>query len=215
MWPLDLQSGLLGLSGLLLGLCLLLLLLIRRRPLSASLALLIFVPLSAVVVVVSQDLLAYQNLAEEERIASVFVARRADQSYVVQLTREAQAHTTVVTVHGDEWRLEGRVLRWTSSLAKLGLNNLVRLQRLSGRYRETADEQQQLRSVYPLDSDEWVDAWSMLKERPLVWQWVDVDFGSGVYGPLEDGALFGIYLGRSGMFVKPENPIAIRALQGW
>ena len=99
------------------------------------------------------------------------------------------------------------------SLGKLGLNNLVRLERLSSRYRDPADEAQQLRSVYPLQGGEWVDSWQLLRGQPFIWDWVEVDFGSGVYAPLVDGALYGVYLGRSGMFIKPENPIAINALQ--
>lgn len=215
MWPPDLQVVLLGLCGISLGLTLLLLLLLRRRPLSAALALLLFAPLTAGLVVVSQDLLAYRHLATEQRIAGVFVAADPAQGFLVHLTTDNQQRSLDATMHGDEWRLEARILRWDVALGKLGLENLVRLERLSSRYRDPLDDAQQLRTVYSLQGGEWVDAWQWLRDQPFIWEWVDVDFGSGVYAPLVDGALYGVYLGRSGMFIKPENPIAINALRHW
>ena len=215
MWPPDLNALLLGLCGTSLGLTLLLLLLLRRRPIGASVGLLLVAPLAGGIVIISQDLLAYRNLAEEQRIATVFVAAAPAQGFLIHLNTDDQQLSLDATVHGDEWRLEARVLRWDTALAKLGINNLVRLERLSSRYRDPVDEAQQLRTVYPLRGSEWVDSWQFLRNQPFIWDWVDVDFGSGVYAPLIDGALYGVYLGRSGMFIKPENPIAINALQHW
>ncbi|MBO6752394.1 MULTISPECIES: hypothetical protein [Spongiibacter] len=215
MWLPDLDSLLLALCGVSLGLTLLLLLLLRRRPLGATLALLLVAPLTGGVVFLSQDLLAYRNLAEEQRVATVFVAEDPAKGFLIHVNTDDQQLALDATMHGDEWRLDARVLRWDAALGKLGLNNLVRLERLSSRYRDPADEAQQLRSVYPLQGGEWVDSWQLLRGQPFIWDWVEVDFGSGVYAPLVDGALYGVYLGRSGMFIKPENPIAINALQHW
>ena len=194
---------------------LVLLLSLRRRPLTCGILLLAFAPISLILVMLTQDLISYRNLAVEQRIASVFVAQDGEKSFNLRLDIEGNSMPYIFPLRGEEWRLEGRVLRWEPALAKLGLNNLVRLERLSGRYQLPEHEVSSQRTVHPLPSGEWLDSWPLLSDYAFIWRWVEVDYGSGVYAPLEDGAVFGVYLGRSGMFIRPENPIAINALRAW
>jgi len=195
--------------------CVVLLLSLRRRPLSCGLLLLAFAPMTATTVLVSQDLISYRNLAVEQRIATVFVAQSSENNFALRLDIDGNPMPFHFPVRGDEWRLEGRVLRWDAALAKLGLNNLVRLERLSGRYQHPEREANSQRTVHPLPSGEWLDSWPMLSNYAFIWRWVDVDYGNGVYAPLQDGAVFDVYLGRSGMFIRPKNLIAINALRNW
>ncbi|WP_372861340.1 hypothetical protein [Spongiibacter sp.] len=215
MWLPELPRLWLAATAISIALSLLLFSVARRRPLTAGLLLLLVAPLSLAFVLISQDLISYRNLSVEQRVASVFVAATPQQAFILRLDIDGQAMPFSFPVYGDEWRLEARVLRWDKALAKAGLHNLVRLERLSGRYRDPKQESSALRSVHPLPSGEWLDNWQWLREQRFIWRWVEVDFGSGVYAPLRDGAVFGVYLGRSGLFVRPENPIAIKALRDW
>lgn len=215
MWLPDLAGLLLGICVIASSITALAIFGLRRRPLSSLALFALFAPLSLGVIVLSQDIISYRNLAVEERIASVFVAQHDADTFNLRIDIDGEAMPFRFPVNGDEWRLEGRVLRWDSSLAKLGVQNLVRLERLSGRYHNTTDEAQRHRSVHPLPTRAWVDSWSFLSDYAYVWRYVEADYGSGVYAPLRDGAVFGVYLGRSGLFIRPENPIAIKAMRAW
>ena len=48
-----------------------------------------------------------------------------------------QGQTRKFTVHGDEWRIDARVLKWKPWANVLGLDTQYRLDRLSGRYEST------------------------------------------------------------------------------
>ena len=211
----ELDTLLLVTSGVCLLLSALVILQIRRRPLRTCCLSLVLVPLTGAVVVLTQDVISYRLLAEEEQVAKVFVAQSGDQRFDIVLDRFNGGPSQRFTLNGDQWMLEGRVLRWDAALAKLGLNNLVRLERLSGRYQHPEREANSQRTVHPLPSGEWLDSWPMLSNYAFIWRWVDVDYGNGVYAPLQDGAVFDVYLGRSGMFIRPKNPIAINALRNW
>lgn len=187
---------------------------LRRRPASSLLLLAMLTPLSAGLLLVSYDMMAYRNLAEEDRVASVFIVENSPLDYTLRLEHR-DGTVTQYQVHGEQWRLEARVIRWDKALAGSGLKNLVKLQRISGRYADSGAVAVSVASEHNIHRDELVDTWQWLRRGELIWQWVDVDFGSGVFAPMVDGAAYGVYLGRSGMFIKPENPIAVEALRDW
>ncbi len=215
MWPPELPLVLLAVCAVGVALSALLLMIARRRPLSAGVTLLLVAPLTTAAILVSQDMLSYRNLAVEQHLATVFVTEQPGEGFNLRLDIDGQAMPYSFPIYGDEWRLEARILRWDTALARLGLHNLVRLERLSGRYRDPQRESIALRSVHPLPSDEWLDSWNFISGQRFIWRWVEVEFGNGVYAPLRDGAVYSVYLGRSGMYLKPKNPIAIKALRDW
>lgn len=212
----ELDTLLFVISAVLLLITALVLLQIRRRPLRSCCLSLVLVPATAGVIVLTQDVVSYRLLAEEERVAQVFVAQSGEQRFDIVIdTGEGNARQHF-SLNGDQWMLEGRVLRWQLPMARLGLQNLVRLSRVSGRYQSLEQERSQAqRSVYAVSSGELVDSWQWLRSFKPLHRWVEVDFGNAVFAPLEDGALYSVYLGRSGLFLKGENPIAIKALQEW
>ncbi|QQD19927.1 cation/multidrug efflux pump [Spongiibacter nanhainus] len=212
----ELDTLLLVTSGVCLLLSALVILQIRRRPLRTCCLSLVLVPLTGAVVVLTQDVISYRLLAEEEQVAKVFVAQSGDQRFDIVLDRFNGGPSQRFTLNGDQWMLEGRVLRWQLPMARMGLQNLVRLSRVSGRYQSLEQERNQTqRSVYAVESGELVDSWQWLGDFKPLRRWVEVDFGNAVFAPLQDGAVYAVYLGRSGLFLKGENPIAIKALQDW
>lgn len=211
----ELDTLLLLISGGCLLISVIVILQIRRRPLRTCCLSLVLVPATAGVVVLTQDVISYRLLAEEDQVARVYIAQSGDQRFDIVLD-SGSGPSQRFSLNGDQWMLEGRVLRWQESLARVGLQNLVRLSRVSGRYQSLEQERNQVqRSVYAVDSGELVDSWQWLGDFKPLRRWVEVDFGDAVFAPLEDGAVYAVYLGRSGLFLKGENPIAIKALQDW
>ncbi len=190
-----------------------------KRPLFSFVFLLVFLPTSAGLIVLTQDVYSYRNLAEEQKIARVVITQRQKSSqkpthYNLNLIIPDQGSLNFAML-GDQWQLEARVLRWNLTFARLGVANLIRLDRLSNRFSDIEDQRSQEKLYYRIPNAAIWDTWPVLQHAEFLRKWVEVDYGNAVYAPLRDGAAYNIYLGRSGLFLQPENPIAKEALQDW
>ncbi|MBD2859887.1 hypothetical protein IB286_12830 [Spongiibacter sp. KMU-158] len=192
-----------------------------RRPKFSGVVLLVFAPLSVGFVILTQDVFSYRNLADEQRVARVIVTLddadgvvQAFPRYTLSLSVPEQ-ETRHFTLLGDQWQLEGRVLRWDLPFARLGVTNLVKLERLSNRYQNINFQRQEDKIYYAITSTSLVDTWPILRKAEFLKEWVEVDYGNAVFAPLTDGAAYGVFLGRSGLFIRPDNPIASKSLKDW
>jgi hypothetical protein len=203
-------------SALGLLLCLLAVLRLRRHLFSGSLAVILTLVFTAGVILVSKDVLSYRNLAAETMVARVFVGANQDaKQFLVSVDTLNGQPLQSYLLMGDQWQIDSRVMRWQLPAARLGFNNLYRLERLLGRYADIENERNAPRTVYLLSLSEPLDVWDLLRSNDFFHKWVEANYGDAVFAPMVDGAQFGVYLGRSGLFIRPENPIAVKALRNW
>ena len=155
------------------------------------------------------DLWSYRQLMHEEPLATLSVYQLGDQAYDVTLAQpDGQEERFKIT--GDQWQLDARLLTWVGPLASAGALPLYRLDRLSGRYLSLEQERTAERSVYSLTESRWFDLWQSVHGANL---WLDAQFGSAVYMPLTNGAVFSVHLTPKGLIARPVNEVAETALQ--
>jgi len=107
-----------------------------------------------------------------------------------------------VSLAGDAWRVEAVVLKWKLPM----MPPLYRLDRLSGRYDDPADEQHAMRTVIDFREAGQFDLLDLHKQYPRWVPDVDVLFGSGVYLPLVDQGHYTVSLMGSGALVaRPDE----------
>lgn len=158
------------------------------------------------------DILSYRNLMEEVPIATVSVFERSPQHFDLTLATNDGVEQRF-DIYGDQWQLDARLLTWVGPLAALGNKPLYRLDRISGRYVSLEQERNGKQSIYQLDPSAYVDLWQIFSEAPI---WIDANYGSAVYMPMENGAVFAVHLTAKGINVRPINNIAKRVLkQDW
>lgn len=155
------------------------------------------------------DVLSYQQLMAEVPIATVSVFEKHDQHYDLTLATTDGVEQRF-EILGDQWQLDVRLLTWVGPLAVLGNKPLYRLDRISGRYVSLEQARNAQQSLYDLNPSSGVDLWQVLQQVPL---WIDANYGSAVYMPMENGAVYAIHLTAKGMNVRPVNSIAERLLQ--
>jgi len=155
------------------------------------------------------DLWSYRQLLHEEPLATLSVYQLGDQAYDVTLAQPDGTEERF-KITGDQWQLDARLLTWTGPLASVGAQPLYRLDRLSGRYLSLEQERTAERSVYSLTESRWFDLWKSLQGSGL---WLDAQFGSAVYMPLTNGAVFSVHLTPKGLISRPVNEVAEAALQ--
>lgn len=119
-----------------------------------------------------------------------------------------------VQVAGDAWRLEAVVLKWKSGALLAGLPPLYRIDRLSGRYDDAAQEAQAPRTVVDFKEAGDFDLLDLHKQYPAWVPAVDALLGSGVYLPLVDQGHYSVSLMRTGALVaRPDDTTAQRIAQ--
>ncbi len=162
-------------------------------------------------------LFGYARLLRDAEVASLSVQQLAPQHYAVQLdTPDGQRQR--FELHGDHWQLDARVLRWKLPALLAGAPSLYRLERLSSRYVDVAQEREAVRSVHELGAQAFPDLWTLRRQFPQYLDFVDADFGSGAYLPLVDQARYSVSLGPRGGLVARAADAETQALlkaQGW
>ncbi|MCA6060923.1 cation/multidrug efflux pump [Thalassolituus sp. ST750PaO-4] len=165
---------------------------------------------SIVAVFMLVDIWSYKQLLKEEPLVSVSVYQLDDQVFDLTLV-DTDNHERRFKILGDQWQLDVRLLVWNGPFAALGATPLYRLDRLSGRYLSLEQERTAERSVYSLAESRWFDLWDSLRHHK---HWLDAQFGSAVYMPLVNGAVYSVQLSPKGLIARPLNDVAEQALQG-
>jgi hypothetical protein len=162
-------------------------------------------------------LFGYARLLQEAEVATLEVQQLEAQRYAVELTR-ADGQRQRFELQGDQWQLDARVLRWKLPALLAGAPSLYRLERLSSRYVDIAQEREAPRSVHALDAQAFPDLWTLRRQFPQYLDFVDADFGSVTYLPLLGGARYSVSLGpRGGLVARPADAQTQALLEaaGW
>jgi hypothetical protein len=189
----------------------------RRRLLGGALhgaTALIFVLLSIGAVMVAANLRTYQRLSFEQPAGELQLTRTGDRAYNAVLTYPSGAHASFA-LHGDEWQVDARVLKWHAFANLVGFDTAYRLERIGGRYSRIEDERAKARTVYSLNSPQRIDPWDLVHRYHSWMPWMDALYGSATYLPMADGALYEIKVSQSGLVARPLNQAARDAVGSW
>ena len=162
-------------------------------------------------------LLGYRRLTTETTLALLEVRQLAPQRFAVRIEFPDGSHRGL-ELAGDQWQLDARVIKWHPRAVMLGAPPLYRLDRISGRYADTAEESERERSVVALDESNPFDLLDLKRRFPQWLPWVDADYGSAAYLPLVDGGSYQVSLAPAGGLVaRPANPLTESKLKdvGW
>ncbi|VXC04987.1 conserved hypothetical protein [Pseudomonas sp. 8AS] len=173
-----------------------------------------FLGLAALVGVVAYDLLSYDALPEGKPLLTLSFTADGPQRYRVSLLEGGEERA--VTLEGDLWQLDARLLRWKGLAALIGLQPGYRLERLSGRF--LAIEQQEsarYAQVSLAQSPYGIDLWRWLRLGQHDLFLFDPQAARVTYLPIADGAMFSVSLSPTGLLAQPMNQAANQALQDW
>jgi hypothetical protein len=154
------------------------------------------------------DVLSYKQLLAEVPIASISIYEKQPQHFDLTLIA-SNGKEQRFEIYGDQWQLDARLLTWVGPLAALGKKPLYRLDRISGRYISLEQARNAEQSIYGLKQSDVIDVWQILQVIP---SWIDANYGSAVYMPMENGAVYTVHLTAKGMNVRAVNNIAKRLL---
>lgn len=185
----------------------------QRRRLAASghtLLMLVFILLGSVLGIIAMSLRGYRFLSEETPVVQIDAHILSPQHWSVLLTWPDGATRTVMLA-GDDFQVDAVVLKWKLPAMLAGLPPLYRLDRLSGRYDDAAQEMHDERTVVDFDQAGEGDLLDLKRQFPRWLPEVDTVFGSGAFLPLVDGGHYTVSLMRTGALVaRPDDATAQR-----
>ncbi len=169
-----------------------------------------FLAAAAAVSLLALNIQSYTRLSWEEQVATVAVAKTGERAFDVTVA-ETGRPAQVYSITGDQWQMDARVIAWKPWANILGLDTQFELQRLWGRHlsgaqRNTAAAQDLITERPGIDVvklSHSLGNWAPFSQR---------EFGSAVYMPLADGALYEVRISQKALVVDPANPIAQQAV---
>jgi len=158
--------------------------------------------------------LGYERLTAEQLVGVIEFSQSAPEEYTARLMIDGQIDR-LLTLRGDEWQLDARVVTWQPPATILGLEPVYQLERLSGRYSSIDREQTEPRTVHGLAEERPLDLWSMVRKFPRLTPGIDAFYGTATYLPMADGARFRVTLSRDALISRPINDQARKAVGDW
>ena len=173
---------------------------------------LLFISLAALAISIAMNLYTYHVFNQEQLVAEVRFEEIGPQYYRIYFSPADEA-AQLLEMHGDEWQVDARILKWHGIANMLGMQTVYRLERISGRYRSVKQEREARRSVHALAESKGLDLWAWSRERQRGVPWVDAVYGSAAYMPMANRAQFKITVSHSGLIIRPTNDIARQTIE--
>jgi hypothetical protein len=150
----------------------------------------------------------YRLLGDEAPVVDIDAHILSPQHWALTLTWP-DGSSRQEQLYGDDWRLEAVVLKWKLPALLAGVPPLYRLDRLSGRYDDPAQEMSAPRTVVSFARHDSFDLLDLHKQYPLWLPEVDTVYGSGAFLPLVDQGHYSVSLLRTGALVaRPDETTA-------
>lgn len=150
----------------------------------------------------------YRLLGEEAPVVDIDAHILSPQRWALTLTWP-DGSTRQAQLAGDDWCIEAIVLKWKLPALLAGVPPLYRLDRLSGRYDDPAQEMSAPRTVVGFDDAGSFDLVKLSRKYPQWLPEVDTVYGSGAFLPLVDGGHYSVSLMRTGALVaRPDAATA-------
>jgi hypothetical protein len=147
----------------------------------------------------------YRLLSEETPVVDIDAHILSPQRWALTLSWP-DGSTQQMQLSGDDWRVEAIVLKWKLPALLAGVPPLYRLDRLSGRYDDPAQEMSAPRTVVSFGQGDAFDLFTLRKQYPQWLPEVDTIYGSGAFLPLIDQGHYSISLMRTGALVaRPDE----------
>jgi hypothetical protein len=160
------------------------------------------------------SLRSYNRLTQEQEAARVTMRQLAPNQYAVNVHPKGERARSFELL-GDEWQIDARLLKWRPLATIAGFDTVYRLERLSGRYSDLAQEQAAKRTVHGLAERAPVDFWTLLRKWNEYLPLADALYGSAAFVPMAEGAEYVVSVSASGLVVRPANDAARKAVGAW
>ena len=155
-----------------------------------------------VLLLAGSNLYTFHRLTDESPIAELQFRKTGVEQYEATIAYGDFCHPEKFLLHGDQWRLDARFLKWQPWANLLGFDSMYRIERLGGRYLDVHDENVGPHLSYQLYEEGGIDLPAILHGYGGRFSPVDTLYGSSVYELMQEGFLYRVYRAQSGLLVR-------------
>lgn len=168
---------------------------------------LIWILTSAAILFLTAFIQSYQSFTKKELVAIVKCVPLDNYKNTMQMEltfvkngKSEDSAEFILT--GDQWAIEGNILKWQDWLNFAGLHTMYKLTRVRGRFVNIQDEVSRSPSVYSLVDEEEDPRWRWLYKYGHKLPLVTAVYGNTVYTYPSKYNVFEIYVTTSGYIAK-------------
>jgi hypothetical protein len=149
---------------------------------------------------------AYHVFTFEKPVATIEITPTEEPQtmkvHLIHLADEKPILKDEFTIRGDQWSLEGDILKWDNWINFMGLETRYRFTRIRGRYIRIADEIEKENSVYSLVKEEDHPFWRYLYRYGNKLPFVSTVYGNAIFQYGDKHKKFLIFVSPSGFVVR-------------
>lgn len=150
---------------------------------------------------------SFQNFTKEELVAEIhcYELPEAPGTMKLEFTPIMDGQPRAMrTFHlsGDQWALEGNILKWDNWMNFAGLHTMFKLTRVRGRYVDIDLERHNSRSVFSLVQKEDDPKWRWLYKYGYRLRFVEAVYGNTVYTYPTEDQIYQVFVTTSGFSLK-------------
>ena len=167
----------------------------------------LWITVSAAVLFLAAFIQSYKGFTKEELVAEVRCVPLEDASNSMHLQiSEIEGGRKLASqefiLNGDQWVLEGDVLKWDDRLNFIGLHTMFKLTRVRGRFVNYEDEISRKPSVFSLVKSENNPKWRWLYKYGYRLRFVSAVYGNTVYTYPAKEKVYEVYVTTSGFIAR-------------
>ena len=121
---------------------------------------------------------------------------------LVYTPAEPHAEARQIRLEGDQWAINGGIIKWHPLLTALGWKSYHRPMRLSGQFSNVAQQRSHLPTVYALEPAALDRLWEGFYWADTYLPFVEAVYGSSAYVYVQPGVVHEIYVTPSGYLIK-------------
>jgi hypothetical protein len=192
---------------------------LRRRPVEGAglitstlrlLLILLIIAVSAATLFLLAFLQSYTSFTQLERIGTVYCTPvpGSENDMVLRLVMvnsSTGGRLREYRVLGQQWVIEGHILKWDNWLNFLGLPTMYKLTRVRGRYLKAEDEASMPSTAYSLVPKEEDPFWMWLYQHGSRLPFINAVYGNATYTFPSESKAFHLYATTSGFMIQEKE----------
>lgn len=152
--------------------------------------------------------IAYHNFTVEKKVAIVIVepiGKQKSNLIVEEFLESGESNKYRFEINGDQWMIEGDILKWEDYINFMGLHTRYRLNRIRGRYINSKEEISNKPTVHSLIADEEDFLWNILYDVGHELPFVSTVYGNAAYQMTNKPKKFEVFVTTSGFGLREIN----------
>jgi hypothetical protein len=160
----------------------------------------------ATALLVSTPFYVYDQFNQEEPVAQLTFEQKGDHEFTAMLRQGDFCSSEQFKILGDQFQLDAGFVKWKGLGVALAFKPIYRLDRLSGRYSDIVQQNNQNHLAHNLAPDVLFDFFDKNERGDSNGWLLDTHYGSSVYLNIDPSLNYTVYATEDGLITRAELP---------